>query len=120
MDRIVLANQLFLACHGVEAREKVEPQAFAIDVELELDLGPAGRADDLGLTVDYAAVYRTVARIVESTTFDLIEALGEAIAAAILGEQPRVDAVVVRIRKPEVELGGPLDHAAIELTRRRS
>jgi dihydroneopterin aldolase len=119
MDRIVLSNLQFLATHGVEAHEKVEPQRFEVDVELTLDLGPAGRADDLALTVDYGPVYRTVARIVESRTFSLIEALAETIAGEVLAEQPLADEVTVRIRKPEVELGGPLDHAAVEIRRRR-
>jgi len=119
MDRIVLSNLQFLATHGVEPHEKVAPQRFEVDVELGLDLGPAGRADDLRQTVDYGPVYRTVAGVVEGRTFDLIEALAEAIAAAVLAEQPLVEAVVVRVRKPEVDLGGPLGHAGVEIRRSR-
>lgn len=119
MDRIVLANLQFLATHGVLPHERVEPQRFEVDVELGLDLGPAGRADDLALTVDYGPVYRTVARIVETRSFGLLEALAQAIAGELLAEQPRVVEVTVRIRKPEVDLGGPLDHAAVEITRHR-
>ena len=119
MDRIVLANLQFLATHGVEPHEKVAAQRFEVDVELGLDLGPAGRSDDLRQTVDYGPVYRTVAEVVESRTFDLIEALAEAIAAAVLAAQPLVVEVVVRVRKPEVDLGGPLDHAGVEIRRAR-
>jgi dihydroneopterin aldolase len=119
-DRIVLSNMVFLARHGVAAREKVEAQRFEIDVELGLDLQPAAVEDDLERTVDYGPVYETVRQIVESTTYNLIEALAEAICHELLSEYARVREVTVRVRKPEVRLGGPLDHAGVEISRQRS
>ena len=119
-DRILLANMTFRARHGVEAWEKAEDQRFEVDVELLLDLQPAGLEDDLTRTVNYAAVYATVRQIVESTTFNLIEALAEAICHEVLSEQPLATEVVVRVRKPDVRLGGPLHSAGVEIRRRRS
>jgi dihydroneopterin aldolase len=118
-DRIVLANMAFQARHGATDREKVEPQRFEVDVELGLDLQPAGLDDDLARTVDYGPVYDTVRQIVESTTYNLIEALAEAICHELLTGQPRIREVTVRVRKPEVRLGGPLDYSAVEITRLR-
>ncbi len=118
-DRIVLANMAFQARHGVHDVEKAEAQRFEVDVELALDVQPAGLADDLAKTVDYRGVYQDVRRVVESTTFNLIEALAEAIAHEILDGHVLVDTVVVRIRKPQVQLGGPLDHAGVEIRRVR-
>jgi dihydroneopterin aldolase len=119
-DRIVLANMLFQARHGVADREKVEAQRFEVDVELGVDLQPAAVEDDLERTVDYGPVYETVRQIVESTTYNLIEALAEAICHELLSEYPLVREVTVRVRKPEVRLGGPLDYAAVEISRQRS
>jgi dihydroneopterin aldolase len=119
-DRIVLSNMAFQARHGVHDREKVEPQRFEVDVELVLDVQPAGLDDDLAKTVDYGSVYQVVRQVVESTTFNLIEALAEAIAHEILGEHAPVDEVVVRIRKPEVRLDGPLEYAGVEIRRVRN
>lgn len=118
-DRIVLAGMVFRAAHGVQPEEKVEPQRFEVDVELGLDVGPAGRADDLAATVDYGRVYETVRDVVEGPARDLIEALAESIARAVLGDHPAVGEVVVRIRKPEVRLAGPLAFAGVEIRRRR-
>jgi dihydroneopterin aldolase len=118
-DRILLHDMVFQARHGVHEHERRDEQPFHVDVEMELDLRPAGRADDLELTVDYSAVYSTVRRIVESTSFGLIEALAEAIARELLAAHP-VAAVRVRIRKPRVDLGGPLAYAAVEVERRRT
>jgi len=119
-DRILLADMAFRARHGVEAWEKTEDQRFEVDVELLLDLQPAGLEDDLPRSVDYAAVYGTVRQIVESTTFNLIETLAEAISHEVLAEQPLVEEVVVRVRKPDVRLAGPLHSAGVEIRRRRS
>jgi dihydroneopterin aldolase len=118
-DRIVLAAMVFEARHGVHAEEKVHAQRFEIDVELEADLQPAGLEDDLQRTLDYGRAYETVRTIVESTTFNLIEALAEAIAHELLAEFPAADEVVVRVRKPQVSLGGPLGYAGVEIRRRR-
>ena len=119
-DRIVLTGMQFEARHGVADWEKVEAQPFEVDVELLLDLQPAGLDDDLSLTIDYGAVYATVRQIVESTSYNLIEALAEAIAQELLGEHAGIREIVVRVRKPGVDLGGPLAHAAVEIRRRRS
>ena len=119
-DRIVLDGMVFQARHGVHDREKVTAQRFEVDVELHLDLQPAGLEDDLERTLDYGRVYDTVKTIVESTTFNLIEALAEAIAHELLAEFPALEEVAVRVRKPEVRLGGPLNFAGVQVRRRRS
>jgi dihydroneopterin aldolase len=118
-DRIVLAGMTFQARHGVADWEKVEAQRFEVDIELALDVQPAGLDDDLTRTVDYRGVYDVVRQVIESTTFNLIEALAEAIAHELLAGQAAVDEVVVRVRKPGVQLGGPLDYAGVEIRRVR-
>ena len=119
-DRIFLDGMVFQARHGVHDREKVTAQRFEVDVELLLDLQPAGLEDDLARTLDYGRVYETVRTIVESTTFNLIEALAEAIAHELLSDFPGLEEVTVRVRKPEVQLGGPLNFAGVQVRRRRS
>jgi dihydroneopterin aldolase len=108
----------FQGRHGYYDHELTTPQAFEVDVELLLDLQPAGLDDDLAKTVDYAEVYGATRQIVESTSFRLLEALAEAISHELLADFP-ITEVCVRIRKPEVQLGGPLDHASVEIRRRR-
>jgi dihydroneopterin aldolase len=117
-DRIVLDSMVFQGTHGVLPEEQLRPQPFEVDVELALNLQPAGLNDDLEQTVDYARVYDTCRQIVESTRFNLVEALAEAIAHELLAGYP-VTEVTVRVRKPKVKLGGPLRSAGVEIRRRR-
>ena len=78
-DRILLQNLRFEATHGYHDYEQRNPQPFEVDVELRLNLQPAGIDDDLTRTIDYGRVYAIVQRVMESTTFRLLEALAEAI-----------------------------------------
>ena len=118
-DRIVLHNIQLQGRHGFYDHELEAPQPFEVDVELLLNLQPAGLDDDLERSVDYARVYDVVRQIVESTSYRLLEALAEAISHEILADFP-VDEVGVRVRKPAVQLGGPIDYAGVEVWRRRS
>jgi dihydroneopterin aldolase len=108
----------FQGRHGYYDHEMANPQPFEVDVELLLDLQPAGLDDDLAKTVDYAEVYSAIRQIVESTSFRLLEALAEAVSHELLADFAIAE-VGVRIRKPAVQLGGPLDHASVEIWRRR-
>lgn len=108
----------FMGRHGYYEHELEHPQPFEVDVELVLNLQPAGVDDDLTRTIDYGRVYDIVRQIVESTSFRLLEAIAEAISHELLARF-EVREVGVRVRKPAVQLGGPLDHAAVEIWRHR-
>jgi 7,8-dihydroneopterin aldolase/epimerase/oxygenase len=118
-DRIVVAGMVFLARHGVNAWEKREEQRFEVDVELALDTHAAAAGDDLAKAVDYRGVYEIVQRVMDSTELELIESLAEAVARDVLATNAAVEEVLVRVRKPDVDLGGPLDYAGVEIRRRR-
>jgi dihydroneopterin aldolase len=118
-DRIILDGMVFEGTHGVHEEEQRTPQPFEVDVELALNLQPAGLSDDLAMTIDYARVFDVCRQIVESTRFSLIEALAEAITHELLAEFPAVE-VTVRIRKPAIQLGGTIHRAGIEIRRRRT
>ena len=109
----------FQGRHGYYDYELLNPQPFEVDVELRLNLQPAGVDDDLEQSVDYGQVYAAVRQIVESTSYRLLEALAEAISHELLADF-EVTEVAVRVRKPEVQLGGPLDYAGVEISRGRS
>lgn len=119
-DRIRLRGMRFYGYHGALPEEQALGQRFVVDVELALDLRPAGTSDDLARTVSYAAVYEQVRAVVEGPPSALIEAVAERIAAAILGAYLAVRQVRVRICKPEVPLRAILDGAEVEIVRRRA
>lgn len=119
-DRISLVNMRFEGRHGVTDEERAQPQPFEVDVELYLDLRPAGLADDLSKTLDYREVFGICREVIEGPSFQLLEALAETIASRLFAafEAAAVSEVVIRVRKPAVLLPGELDGAAVEIRRR--
>lgn len=117
-DRILISNMTFYGHHGVEESERRLGGKFAMDVELYLDLTPAGETDDLTRTVDYKAVYELAREIEMSRNYLLLEALAHDTARAILERFP-VEEVVLRARKQSVPLGGLIDFTEVEIRRSR-
>jgi dihydroneopterin aldolase len=118
-DRIELRGLRVLGVHGVLPEEQVKPQPFELDLDLEVDLAPAGRSDALDDTVDYAGVVeRAGAVIAGPARYRLLEALAEAVAASAL-EDGRVTSVTVGLRKLEPPLEADIATVGVRITRRR-
>ena len=119
MDTIRIHNMSFYGYHGVDASERDLGGKFHVDVELGLDLRPAGESDELADTVDYKAVYDLVAEVQRSNRFRLLEAFAHAVAEGLLANFA-VDQVTIRVRKASVPLGGLIDYTEVEITRSAS
>ena len=117
-DCLRLHNMTFYGYHGVDPEERRLGGKFSLDVEMHLDLRPAGETDDLTKTVNYQAVYDLVRRVHDGQHYLLLEALAHEVAQAILREFP-VEEVVLRVRKHSVPLPGLIDYTEVEIRRRR-
>lgn len=117
-DVIGLFGIRLLGRHGVHAFEREQGQPFEVDLEIETDVSPAARNDDLNLTIDYCRVYEMVRDVVEGPPCRLIETLAERLAGRILTETP-AGAVRVRVRKPRAALPGATGVVQVEILRKR-
>ena len=118
-DRILLERIAVMARHGVFPEEAQVPQRFLLSLDCRLDLGPAGRSDALADTVSYADLAALAARVATKQRFRLIEALAERIAAEALAAFPPIEAVTVRVDKPDAPMPVDVAGIAVEITRRR-
>ena len=118
MDQIQIKGLRAFGRHGVFDQEKRNGQTFVVDVVLERDLSDPAASDALGDTVDYATLAQQVADAVRMTRFDLIEALAGHIADLALAD-PSVEAVEVRVAKPEAPMQVDLQEVAVVLRRTR-
>ncbi len=119
MDKILLNKMSFYAYHGVLPEENKLGQTFVVDLELrQLDLRPAGTSDVLAKSISYAEVYQTVKQITEENKFQLIEALAEHIAEAVL-DKYQVPEVLVRVVKPNPPVAGSFESFGVEMIRSR-
>ena len=107
------------AFHGVLEHERREGQRFLVDVELDLADAIAAETDRIEDALDYRDVVATVVEISDGRAYYLLEALAAALADTLVDRFP-VAAARVRVRKPDVELARPVEHAAVRVERRVS
>ena len=117
-DRIRLSGVRGRGFHGVFEHERREGQEFVVDVELAVDLGPAGASDDLADTVNYGEIGAAALARIEGEPHDLIERLAELVAHDAL-THPSVDEVTVTVHKPQAPVGVPFGDVTVSVTRRR-
>jgi dihydroneopterin aldolase len=118
-DRILVDRIAVFAFHGLLPEEARLGQRFYVSLDVRLDLGAAGRSDDVARTVSYADLTEIVTRIATQRRFALIEALAEAIAGEILDRHPSITEIRVRVDKPSAPVPAVIDGVAIEIVRRR-
>jgi len=104
--------------HGVNEDERRGGQRFLFDLWLEVP-DAAAQSDRIEDAVDYRDVVACVREVSGSRSFRLLEALSAAVADAVLARFA-VERVTVRVRKPDVQLGAPVEHAAATAERARS
>jgi 7,8-dihydroneopterin aldolase/epimerase/oxygenase len=98
--------------HGARPGEKDEPQPFVVDLDLEVDVV----RDEIDATADYRGITDAVRAVIEDGSFDLIEAMADALADACLAFDPIVRATVV-VHKPNAATRLGIDGVAAAVTR---
>lgn len=116
--RLVLQGLVFHAYHGHYPEEAVLGGRFVVDVEMRLSL--AEIQDDLSRTVDYAQVYERVRQEVTGQRYRLIETLADQIAERLWQSYPQLEALTVRVHKPQAPLPGLFEDVYVEVDRRRA
>ena len=116
-DRMTLTGLRVRGFHGVFDFERREGQDFVVDVQLELDLGPAAASDDVADTVHYGELAGALAEVIAGEPVNLIETLAERLAVVCLSD-PRVAAATVTVHKPGAPI--PLEFADVAVTVRRA
>ena len=99
MDKIIIRDLRVNALIGTLPHEQLRRQGLILTLELELDLAAAGKHDDLAKSVDYSEIARRAQHIMETRSFKLLEALGNALGEMLM-EYPAIIRASVRLEKP--------------------
>lgn len=118
-DKIILTGLEIKGMHGCSEEERKHLQPFVIDAELYLDLSRAGKSDDLGDTIDYAAVISDIKKIVGGTSRNLIETVAQEIADLLLRRYLLLDGVKIVLHKTNPPVKEKFAGAAVEIVRHR-
>lgn len=118
-DRIELRGLRLAAIVGVLPEERERAQPIEFDLDLHLSLTGPSETDALADTVDYGAVCDAVIDVAAGARPQLLERLAGVVAEQILGIDPRIDTVVVAVRKLRPPVPHVLDSSGVRIVRER-
>ncbi len=99
MDRILIRDLSARCIIGINDEERREKQDVLINLAIFADLRKAGLSDKFEDSVDFRALKKRILALVEKSSYQLVEALAEAVAAICL-EDKGILQVKVRVDKP--------------------
>lgn len=88
MDTVFIRDLRVRTLVGIFEWERRIRQEIRLDIEMGFDIRKAAGSDDIADTLDYKAVAQRVRQFVEDSSYQLVEALAENVAAIILKEFP--------------------------------
>ena len=101
MDLVSVRDLSVQAVIGVRDWEREITQTLVFTVDMAADVRLAAQQDDLADALDYAAVARTIASVVQDGRFRLIETAAERVAERLLADHP-VTWLRLEVSKPIV------------------
>ena len=84
MDIIFIDDLRIPTLVGIYPREKAMPQTVEISLQIGISTARAGSSDNIGDTIDYAAVVERLRAELAAQHFNLLEKLAEYVAALLL------------------------------------
>jgi len=118
-DRIFVSNLCIYAHHGVMPEENKLGLRLYLDIDCEVDLTACLVEDDYHKAVCYGSLVEIATQVSDAHRFNLLESFADRIARTILDRYENVKRTTVTIRKPSAPIPATLDHAGVEITRRR-
>jgi dihydroneopterin aldolase len=116
---IELLSLVVFGHHGYLEEERRLGQRFLVDLWVDVDEASTS-SDRIEESVDYRRLASLVREVFAGPERLLLEGLAGSIADGILAGFSAVERVRVRVRKPDVVLDPPVEHAAVIVDRARS
>jgi dihydroneopterin aldolase len=116
---IELQGLVVFGHHGYLEEERRLGQRFFVDLWVDV-AGNATETDRIDETVDYRRLAALVREVFAGPERLLLEGLAGSVADGIVERFPSVEHARVRVRKPDVVLDPPVDHAAVIVERTRA
>lgn len=104
MNKVFVRGLEISACHGVNDFEKVQPQKFLLDIDIETDFYETAKSDELGDTINYSALCKVVTAVVQNNVYNLIEKLAYECMFAVFENFKSAKKVTVTVYKPEAPM----------------
>jgi len=113
MDRVFIEDLRIQTVIGVFDWEREITQTISLDLQMDFDISRAAESDNIADTLDYKSVSKRLIQFVESSEFQLVEALAEHCAQIVLDEFP-VNWLRLKLSKPGAVRGSSAVGVIIE------
>jgi len=113
MDRVFIEDLRIQTVIGVFDWEREITQTISLDLQMDFDISRAAKSDNIADTLDYKSVSKRLIQFVESSEFQLVEALAEHCAQIVLDEFP-VNWLQLKLSKPGAVRGSSAVGVIIE------
>ena len=113
MDRVFIEDLRIQTVIGIYDWEREITQTVSIDLQMAFDISRAAASDEIVDTLDYKSVSKRLIQFVETSEFQLVEALAEHCAQIVLEEFP-VSWVHLKLSKPGAVRGSSAVGVIIE------
>ena len=111
---IILRNVRFHAFHGVMPQERKVGADFLVNLRVGYPLEQAMQSDEVGDTLNYAALYEVVkAEMMQPS--NLLEHVAGRIAEAIVKHFSQVTSIDLELTKQNPPMGADCDGAGVEI-----
>lgn len=111
---LLIDGARFYAYHGVGEQETLVGNVYTLSLRLWTDLAHASETDDLGDTVNYAAVYEAVKQEMAIPS-RLLEHVAGRVVRRIFRDFPTVEAIDLKLVKRNPPMGADVDGAGVEI-----
>jgi dihydroneopterin aldolase len=113
MDRVFVEDLKVQTVIGIFDWEREIKQTVSLDLEMEFDIRAAAASDAIEDTLDYKSVSKRLIQFIQTSEFQLVEALAERCAAIVLDEFP-VSWLRLKLGKPGAVRGSTAVGVIIE------
>ncbi|RAP38899.1 dihydroneopterin aldolase [Candidatus Marinamargulisbacteria bacterium SCGC AAA071-K20] len=114
MDKLLINGFIIDAKVGIYASEKLNTQKIQFDLEISTSLNKAGKSDNIRDTVDYGQVTRVIREIINTSNYNLLEALAEDIIESLF-----VNKMIERVKISILKLDAIADVQSIGISIKR-
>ena len=118
MGKIIIEEMEFYAFHGHYEEEQIVGNRFLVDLEIECDLEPAAKSDQLEDAVNYQQAYQLIKKEMRRKKSNLLEDIAKRILDALFTEMQGIEEATVSMRKMHPPMGGPIRSVGVTMSRK--